>query len=96
MANNKNPNVKQPGETNGYFNLPTEKRQELLELFEKCGVAVHLAGHTHRTITNDFHGIQMVASQTTSRNFDQQPFGFRVWYVGCTRPFEQRFVPLEP
>jgi 3',5'-cyclic AMP phosphodiesterase CpdA len=88
--------VKQPGETNSYYNLPTEKREELLGMFERCGVVAHLAGHTHRTITNDFHGIQMVASQTTSRNFDQQPFGFRVWYVGGARPFRQEFVPLTP
>jgi 3',5'-cyclic AMP phosphodiesterase CpdA len=87
--------VKRPGETNNYYNLPTEKRRELLELFEKCGVVAHLAGHTHRTITNEFHGIQMVASQTTSKNFDQQPFGFRIWHAGGTRPYKQEFVPLE-
>jgi len=86
--------VKHPGETNGYYNLPVEKRQELLELFERCGVVAHVAGHTHRTITNDFHGIQIVTSQTTSRNFDQQPFGFRIWRVAGTRPFRQEFVPL--
>lgn len=87
--------VKGDEETNSYYNLPTEKRRELLGLFEKCGVVAHLAGHTHKTITNDFHGIQMVCSQTTSMNFDQQPFGFRLWYVGSTRPFKQKFVPLE-
>ena len=87
--------VKSVEETNSYFNLPTEKRRELLGLFDRCGVVAHLAGHTHKTITNNFHGIQMVCSQTTSKNFDQQPFGFRVWYVGATRPFEQKFFPLE-
>jgi UDP-2,3-diacylglucosamine pyrophosphatase LpxH len=87
--------VKRPAETNSYYNLPIEKRKELLELFERSGVVAHVAGHTHRTITNDFHGIQIVTSQTTSRNFDQQPFGFRVWHVGETRPFRQEFVPLQ-
>jgi Icc-related predicted phosphoesterase len=87
--------VKRPEETNSYYNLPVAKRQELLSLFERCGVVAHLAGHTHKTITNEFHGIQMVCSQTTSKNFDQQPFGFRLWYVGGTKPFAQKFVPLE-
>jgi 3',5'-cyclic AMP phosphodiesterase CpdA len=87
--------VKAVEETNSYYNLPAEKRQELLGLFERCGVVAHLAGHTHKTITNEFHGIQLVCSQTTSKNFDPQPFGFRLWYVGSRRPFQQKFVALE-
>jgi 3',5'-cyclic AMP phosphodiesterase CpdA len=87
--------VKKPAETNGYYNLPAEKRKELLKLFEQGGVVVHLAGHTHRTITNDYHGIQIVASQTTSKNFDNQPYGFRLWHVGGRKPYRNEFIPLE-
>jgi 3',5'-cyclic AMP phosphodiesterase CpdA len=86
--------VKQPDEPDGYFNLPLEKRKELLADFERYGVVAMLSGHTHRTVLNEVAGIQLVASQTTSKNFDNQPFGFRLWHVGATRPYQQEFVPL--
>src|SRR2546425_8703 len=69
--------VKQPEEADSYYNLPIAKRKELLDLCQRSGVVAILAGHTHRTITNDFGGIQMVAGETTSRNFDHRPLGFR-------------------
>ena len=87
--------VKEPNEPDSYYNLPIEKRNELLGLFKRCGVVAILAGHTHKTIINDYAGIQMVTSQTTSKNFDKQPFGFRVWHIGASRPYQHEFVPLE-
>jgi 3',5'-cyclic AMP phosphodiesterase CpdA len=86
--------VKTADEAEQYYNLPKGKRQELLELFVRCGVVAILSGHTHSTNIKDYEGIQMVASQTTSKNFDKQPFGFRVWYVGTQRPYRTEFVPL--
>jgi 3',5'-cyclic AMP phosphodiesterase CpdA len=86
--------VTKPDEAEGYYDLPPVKRRELLELFQRCGVVAHLAGHTHKTIFNDFHGIQMVTSETTSRNFDHRPFGFRLWHVDSSRPYAHEFIPL--
>ncbi len=86
--------VKEPGEPDDYYNVPKPKRQELLQLFQQCGVVAVLSGHTHTTNIKEFQGIQMVASQTTSKNFDKQPFGFRLWHVGTQRPFRSEFVPL--
>lgn len=82
-------------EPEGYFNLPKAKRQELLKLFKNSGVVALLAGHTHKTSATEVGGIQMVNSETTSRNFDNHPFGFRVWHIGPTRPYRHEFVPLE-
>ncbi len=84
-----------PDEPDSYYNLPLAKRKELLELFERSGVVALLAGHTHRTIIKEYHGIQMVTSETTSRNFDKRPFGFRVWHIGPARPYRHEFVPLD-
>lgn len=86
--------VKSLDETNGYYNLPEEKRKQLFALYEGCGVVAMLSGHTHTTLSNMVDGIQMATSQTTSKNFDKQPFGFRVWHVGGSRPYENEFVPL--
>ncbi|HWI56354.1 MAG TPA: metallophosphoesterase [Bacillota bacterium] len=82
-------------EPDAYFNLPLAKRQELLELFKRCGVVAMLSGHTHKTLIQNADGIQMVTSETTSRNFDNRPFGFRIWHVGPTRPYQHEFVPLQ-
>jgi 3',5'-cyclic AMP phosphodiesterase CpdA len=86
--------VKEPYEPDDYYNLPLEKRKELLGLFEHYGVVAVLAGHTHTTLNHEVTGIQMVASQNTSKNFDQQPFGFRIWHVSASRPYAHEFVPL--
>jgi ribosomal protein S27AE len=87
--------VREPDEPDGYYNLPMEKRKELLLLCERCGVVAMLAGHTHTTTMKEFHGIQIVTSETTSRNFDQRPFGFRVWHIGPQQPCRNDFVEFK-
>jgi len=86
--------LKQPNEAEEYMNLPLAKRKELLDLFEKSGVVAVLGGHTHRLLINEHKGIQLVNGETTSKNFDKRPFGFRLWHVEDERPFKHEFVPL--
>jgi len=87
--------LEKPDEDEEYFNLPVAKRKQLLSLFEKRGVVAVLGGHTHRLLINEYKGIQLVNAETTSKNFDKRPFGFRLWHVGDARPFKHDFVPLE-
>jgi len=87
--------VKKPDEAEKYMNLPLAKRKELLNLFEKRGVVAMLGGHTHRLIINNYKGIQLVSAETTSKNFDKRPLGFRIWRVVDPRPFKHDFVSLE-
>ena len=87
--------ISQPNEKEQYFNLPLEKRTELLALFEECHVVAVLAGHTHRTQIRAYKGIQLVNGETTCKNFDGRPFGFRVWHVVDPRPYTHTFVPLQ-
>ena len=86
--------LKQPDEADEYMNLPLVKRKELLDLFEKHGVIAMLGGHTHELIINNYKNIQMLNGETTSKNFDERPFGFRVWHVGNESPVHE-FVHLE-
>ena len=79
-----------------YYTLPVVKRKELLDLFEKYNVVAVLGGHLHETIINDYNGIQLVNSETTSLNFDGRPLGFRVWQVISPTLIRHEFVPLEP
>jgi len=87
--------VKQPDEKEGYFNLPPVKRKEILDLCEENGVVAFLAGHTHKQITNDYKGIQLVNGETTSKNFDKRPMGFRFWNVGGDKGLRHRFVEVK-
>jgi serine/threonine-protein phosphatase CPPED1 len=86
--------VKEAEEPDNYFNLPSGKRRELLALFERSSVVAVLAGHTHTAVTHEYHGIQIVNSETTSQNLDKRPYGFRVWHVEAQRPYQNEFVPL--
>lgn len=83
-------------EEDEYMNLPRARRTELLALYQEHGVVAALGGHTHRLLINEHHGMQLVQGETTSKNFDERPLGFRLWHVGDARPFEHEFVPLEP
>ncbi|WP_242203027.1 metallophosphoesterase [Aestuariivivens insulae] len=73
--------LESPEEEEQYFNLPMEKRQELLDLFVQHKVVAYLSGHTHKLVVNNYKDIQLVSGETTSKNFDDRPFGFRLWKV---------------
>ena len=83
-----------PDEKDDYYNLPGERRKDLLSLYEQHGVVAVLGGHTHSMIVNDYHGIQLVNGETTSRNFDGRPLGFRLWTVVSPTSMEHEFIPL--
>lgn len=83
-----------PDEPDEYMNLPSAKRRELLILYDRHNVAAVLHGHTHKLTLNNYENILMVGAETTSRNFDKRPLGFRMWYVeGGLHP-RHEFVPL--
>ena len=63
------------------WKTPVVKRKQLLNLFEKYGVEAILGGHTHTLYINKYNDIQLVNGETTSKNFDNRPLGFRVWHI---------------
>lgn len=87
--------VKTLDEADAYHNLPRVMRAGLLEQMHAHGVVAVLAGHTHTTVIREYKGIQIVNGETTSKNFDKRPFGFRLWHVSGSRPFRHEFIPLD-
>ena len=87
--------VKTPDEKENYYNIPSAKRMELLKLCKENGVVAFLAGHTHKLVVNEYKGIQLVNGETTSKNFDNRPMGFRWWDVAAKGKMVHRFVVLE-
>jgi predicted phosphodiesterase len=87
--------TKDPDEKDNYYNLPRGVRKELLALYKECGVIAVLAGHTHKTLINNYQGIQLVNGETTSKNFDKGALGFRLWSVASPTSVKHAFVPLD-
>lgn len=85
---------KKADEAEEYMNLPFDKRMELLSLYDQYNVVAVLHGHTHTLTLNNYKDIQMVGAETTSKNFDKRPLGFRVWYAEDRLPPRHEFVPL--
>lgn len=85
--------VTEPNEKSEYFNIPLEKRQELFNLLNENHVVAYLSGHSHKTIINKYGNIQLVCSETTSRAFDSNPLGFRLWEISPDS-IKHKFVPL--
>ncbi|GAA5225250.1 metallophosphoesterase [Membranihabitans marinus] len=83
-----------PDEEEHYFNIPLAKREELFQLFEENNVVAYLSGHTHKRTINQYNNIQLVGGETTSKNFDGLPMGYRVWKVS-TDTLQHHFVPLD-
>ncbi len=78
-----------------YYNLSIEKRKEIFALCKENGVVAFLAGHTHKQISNEKDGILLVNGETTSKNFDKRPMGFRLWNVGAEGELGHEFVKLD-
>jgi 3',5'-cyclic AMP phosphodiesterase CpdA len=88
------PFVTSANEADEYFNLPETKRNELLRLCEDHHVIIWLAGHTHKTAQRRYKDIAILNGETTSRNFDKHPFGFRLLTVYPDNHFEWEFKAL--
>jgi len=85
-----------PAESEGYYTLPVTKRAEMLALYEDCGVIAVLNGHFHETIINEYHGIKLVCTETSSSHFDTRPLGLRLWHIDAPDSTWHEFFPLNP
>ena len=83
-----------PEEEDHYFNLPVTKRKSILESFKENNVIAYLSGHTHKLTINNYENIQLVSGETTSKNFDDRPFGYRIWQVSPDT-IKHHFVALQ-
>ena len=80
------PFLRDVNEKENGLNLPLEKRIEIMEMCERYGVVLFLAGHIHRNNVTEYKGIPVVATATTSMNVGSAPLGYRVWNIGPPNP----------
>ena len=77
-----------------YYNLPESKRKDILRLCNENGVLIWLAGHTHTTSRRSYEHITILNGETTGRNFDNRPAGFRLLTIHPDQSFDWEFVAL--
>jgi 3',5'-cyclic AMP phosphodiesterase CpdA len=63
-------------EADEYFNTPLGWRTKLLRLFERARVTAVFSGHLHRNQSSSYHGIAMITTPSSCRNFDGSAFGY--------------------
>ncbi|MCF6285341.1 MAG: metallophosphoesterase [Candidatus Hydrogenedentes bacterium] len=95
LASHYPPFLAEPGEKEIYYNLPLEARKSVLTAAAENGVRAWLAGHVHKNIITQYEDIAIVASATTSKNFDGAPYGFRIWTVDSEGKLSHEYVALD-
>ena len=72
------PFMRRADEPNDSQNCPKDKRKKRFALYARSGVKFYLAGHIHRMMARAHDGITYLNAETTCRNNDGLPFGFRL------------------
>ena len=65
-------------EKDNYENFPSKLRMKRLEAYRAAGVKYFLAGHTHGFAVRGWKDLAILNPETTSRDFDERPLGFRL------------------
>ena len=68
-------------EPDQYFNLPIEKRREVMKLLSDAGVRYVFAGHYHRNALAHDGAVEMVTTGPVGKPLGTDPSGFRVVIV---------------
>lgn len=86
------PFVSEINEKDSYENYPKAGRAARFRRYVASGVKFYLSGHTHRLVVRARDGITILNPETTCRNFDQLPFGFRMFKLADDGSYSWDFV----
>lgn len=81
LAGHNSPFAYKSGEADGYENCPLEIRFARLDAYLAAGARFYLSGHMHRMCVRGYRGLTILSAESLSLNFDERPFGFRVFTV---------------
>lgn len=73
--------LQEPGEKDGYFNIPLERRMKYLQLLNEYGVKYIFAGHLHKNSIGRYKGIEMVTTGPVGKPLGKDSSGFRIIMV---------------
>lgn len=81
-------------EADSYWNLPLQRRGEILALAKRAGAAIGFAGHWHRNHLSTSDGFTQVVSGPVGYPLGDDPSGYRIVDVGAG-DLAHRYVPLD-
>lgn len=81
-------------EPDGYWNFPQKGRIERLDAYVEHGARFFLAGHTHKLLATAYRGMTILAPETTCRNFDGLPPGYRRLVLRPDGGYDWSFQPV--
>lgn len=70
--------LEEPDEPDSYWNVPIARRRFVLDLVERAGVRLGLAGHLHRNVVARAGDFEMVTSAAVGYPLGEDPSGFRL------------------
>lgn len=79
-------------ECDSYNNYPRSGRARRLARYREAGLSLYLSGHTHRYGNRTVDGFTILNPETTSRNFDNRPFGGRLLTLEPDHSYSYRFI----
>jgi 3',5'-cyclic AMP phosphodiesterase CpdA len=91
LAGHNAPFAYTPEEPDGYENCPKTCRFARLDAYLAAGARFYLAGHMHRLSMRGWRGLTILSAEALSYNFDQRPFGFRLFQVADDFSFSWDF-----
>ena len=94
LAGHNAPFAYRPDEDDGYENCPKASRFARLDAYLAAGARFYLAGHMHRLSVRGYRGLTILTAEGLSLNFDQRPFGFRIFKVADDFSYSWNFHPV--
>ena len=82
-------------EDDGYENCPKSIRFARLDAYLAAGTRFYLAGHMHRLCVRGYRDLTILTAESLSLNFDNRPFGFRVFEVADDFSYSWDFLPVQ-
>ncbi|WP_018612588.1 metallophosphoesterase [Segetibacter koreensis] len=70
--------VNQPNEEDGYFNIPSKRRKQYIDLLNKYGVKYVFAGHLHKNATGSYRNLKVVTTGPIGKPLGADSSGFRI------------------
>ena len=70
--------INQPDEADQYFNIPTQRRKEYVDLLKQYGVRYVFAGHLHRNAIGTDGHLTVVTTGPIGKPLAKDPSGFRI------------------
>ncbi len=95
LAGHNAPFAYESDEDDSYMNCPKAVRFPRLEAYAAAGARFYLAGHMHRLCMRGCRGLTILSAESLSLNFDQRPFGYRVFQVADDFSYAWTFQSID-